>query len=299
MPFLSPRVPGQPGRRARPTTPATPPTPARTASPATTAQTATTAPPAATGTIPTAPPAAAASRSIWRWLAPVIFAVAGLLFTTSFQTARGTDLRSDRGLPGLIEAGTRSVADKAARVATLQTQIDDLTASAAARGDTTVTRLTQSADQIAPVAGLTEVDGPVVVVTLDDAKKGSAQLPDGVTPDDLVVHQQDVQAVVNALWRGGAEAMMIQDQRVIATSAVRCVGNTLILQGRVYSPPFVIKAMGKIDALKAALDADPKVEVYRQYVDAIGLGYEVKVITKSRFPAFTGALGLSQAVVPR
>ena len=177
------------------------------------------------------------SRSVWRWLAPVIFAVAGLLFTTSFQTARGTDLRSDRGLPGLIDAGTRAVADKAARVTTLQTQIDDLTAAAAARGDTTVSKLTASADEIAPSAGLTEVDGPAVVVTLDDAKQGSAQLPDGVTPDDLVVHQQDVQAVVNALWRGGAEAMMIQDQRVIATSAVRCVGNTLILQGRVTRHP--------------------------------------------------------------
>lgn len=299
MPFLSPRVPGQPGRRARPTTPATPPTPARTASPATTAQTATTAPPAATGTIPTAPPAAAASRSIWRWLAPVIFAVAGLLFTTSFQTARGTDLRSDRGLPGLIEAGTRSVADKAARVATLQTQIDDLTASAAARGDTTVTRLTQSADQIAPVAGLTEVDGPVVVVTLDDAKKGSAQLPDGVTPDDLVVHQQDVQAVVNALWRGGAEAMMIQDQRVIATSAVRCVGSTLILQGRVYSPPFVVTAIGKVPDLLSALERDEKVTIYREWVDAVGLGYDVTTLAKASLPAYSGSVSLSQARVIR
>ena len=52
-------------------------------------------------------------------------------------------------------------------------------------------------------------------------------------------------------------------------------------------------------ALKAALDADPKIEIYRQYVDAIGLGYDVKVITKTRFPAFTGAIGLSQAVVAR
>ena len=44
--------------------------------------------------------------------------------------------------------------------------------------------------------------------------------------------------MVNALWAGGAEAMQIMDQRVISTSAVRCVGNTLILQGRVYSPPY-------------------------------------------------------------
>ena len=53
-----------------------------------------------------------------------------------------------------------------------------------------------------------------------------------VAPDDLVVHQQDVQSVVNALWAGGAEAMMIMDQRVVNTSAVRCIGNTLLLQGR-------------------------------------------------------------------
>ena len=50
--------------------------------------------------------------------------------------------------------------------------------------------------------------------------------------DDLVVHQGDVQAVVNALWAGGAEAMSIMDVRVISTSAVRCVGNTLLLHGR-------------------------------------------------------------------
>ena len=68
--------------------------------------------------------------------------------------------------------------------------------------------------------------------------------PGGLGPDDLVVHQQDVQAVVNALWRGGADGVQVMDQRLIATSAVRCVGNTLILQGRVYSPPFTVTAVG-------------------------------------------------------
>ena len=43
-----------------------------------------------------------------------------------------------------------------------------------------------------------------------------------------------MQAVVNALWAGGAEAMSIMNVRVLATSAVRCVGNTLLLHGRVY-----------------------------------------------------------------
>ena len=66
----------------------------------------------------------------------------------------------------------------------------------------------------------------------------------GVDPNQLVVHQSDLQAVVNALWAGGAEAMTIAGQRVIATSAVRCVGNTLLLNGRVFSPPFEVAAIG-------------------------------------------------------
>ena len=104
--------------------------------------------------------------------------------------------------------------------------------------------------------------------------------------------------MVNALWRGGAEAMMIQDQRVIATSAVRCVGNTLILQDRVYSPPFVVNAMGNQAALQAALESDPQVEIYRQWVDAVGLGYEVTT-GEAQFPAYSEALDLQHAVVRR
>ena len=107
-------------------------------------------------------------------------------------------------------------------------------------------------------------------VTLTDASNVPDVLPDGISVDDYVVHQQDVQAVVNALWEGGAEAMMLMDQRVISTSAVRCVGNTLILQGRVYSPPYVITAIGNQSDLRASLDRSPSVAIYKQWVDAVG-----------------------------
>ena len=89
-----------------------------------------------------------------------------------------------------------------------------------------------------------------MTVTLADAPRSADRvLPEGTSPDDVVVHQQDVQAVVNALWAGGAEAMQIMDQRIVSTSAVRCVGNTLILQGRVYSPPYEITAIGDPERL--------------------------------------------------
>ena len=82
--------------------------------------------------------------------------------------------------------------------------------------------------------------GPGLVVTLDDAQRDAeGRFPGDASPDDLVVHQQDIDAVLNALWSAGAEGIQMQDQRIIATSAPRCVGNTLLLNGRTYSPPYV------------------------------------------------------------
>ncbi|MBX8687928.1 DUF881 domain-containing protein, partial [Mycobacterium sp. 20091114027_K0903767] len=83
----------------------------------------------------------------------------------------------------------------------------------------------------------------------------------------------DIQAVLNALWSAGAEGIQMQDQRIIATSAPRCVGNTLLLNGRTYSPPYVITAIGDASAMQAALAAAPNVTLYKQYVVRFGLGY--------------------------
>ena len=87
-------------------------------------------------------------------------------------------------------------------------------------------------------------------MTLDDAPSSVAA--NGIEPDLLVVHQEDIQAVVNALWSGGAEAMTIQGQRVIST-AVKCVGNTVVLHGIPYGPPYEISAIGDQARLRAAL----------------------------------------------
>jgi uncharacterized protein YlxW (UPF0749 family) len=154
----------------------------------------------------------------------------------------------------------------------------------------------QRAAALAPAAGFTPVVGPSVTVVLNDAPKQPVSTDGtGPSPDDLVVHQQDVQAVVNALWRGGASGMQIMDQRIISTSAVRCVGNTLLLQGRVYSPPFAITAVGDQAKLRASLDDDPTVSVYREYVTLYGLGYEVTEAASTTLPAYSGPLSIHYA----
>ena len=237
--------------------------------------------------------------TLWSALVPLVAVGAGLMFATSAATAKGTDLRSSAAdLPGLIRKETRENSRQAETVRELRAQVDRLSAQQAP-GDLRVTQLTKQADALELAAGTHAVRGPTVQVTLTDAKNVPSTLPEGVTVDDYVVHQQDVQAVVNALWQGGAEAMMLMDQRVISTSAVRCVGNTLILQGRVYSPPYVITAMGDPTALKAALDASPTVGIYRQWVGAVGLGYDVRVRADQTFPEYAGSINLQLAEAAR
>ncbi|WP_435201557.1 DUF881 domain-containing protein [Janibacter sp. GS2] len=231
----------------------------------------------------------------WSTLVPVIALGAGLLFATSSTTARGTDLRSEAvELPDVIRERTIENERSGQEVETLRADVDRLTREAAP-GSKQLSALDRRARARADDAGLTAVTGPSVTVSLDDAHLASEEIPEGFSVDDVIVHQQDVQGVVNALWRGGAEGMQIMDQRVISTSAVRCVGNTLILQGRVYSPPFTITAIGDPEKLQEALDEDPAVAIYQQYVDAVGLGYEVTADEDHQLPAFAGRTSLEHA----
>lgn len=232
-------------------------------------------------------------------VAALVFTIAGILFAASANTARGTDLRGGRALESrdLVVRQAQRVAEQEATVAALQREVADL---ATVRGSTAALATAQARTAaVAPVAGLTPVVGPGLRVTLDDAPKpGVGQNRTGNPgPNDLVVHQQDVQAVVNALWRGGASAVQVMDQRIVSTSAVRCVGNTLILAGRVYSPPFVISAVGDPPSLTGSLDADRAVSVYREYVDLYGLGYLVRSETSMTVPPFSGTVLPTYATV--
>ena len=237
-------------------------------------------------------------RWAYRPLVPVVAALAGLLAAATAVTARGTDLRVSRSVDvaQLVVAKQRQVAAQTALLDRLRAQISAATA-AAARRDVRVAAAERAAGLLYAAAGLTALVGPAVTVSLDDARRLPAgrSYPGNPTPDDLVIHQQDVQGVVNALWTGGAEAMTIMGQRVVATTAVRCVGNTLLLLGVVYSPPFVITAIGDPARLETALDADPDVQIFRQYVAAYGLGYRVGVSRRTTLPGYSGPLELSSA----
>jgi uncharacterized protein YlxW (UPF0749 family) len=236
-------------------------------------------------------------RGVWRLAVPVAFACAGVLFATSAGAARGGDLRGGNrtDLADLIRVQEQKVADSTKRVEHLRREVADATKIAAA-ADQRIGAEQRRGKALDSAAGLQPVIGPGLRVTLSDAPRSADRLlPEGASPDDLVVHQQDVQGVVNALWSAGADAVQIMDQRAIVTSAVRCVGSTLILQGRVYFPPYTITAIGDPDELRHALDTSDAVTLYRYYADRYSLVYETERLAKVRLPGYEGTLDLLYA----
>jgi len=228
----------------------------------------------------------------WRLLVPVACVLAGVLFVTSAISSDGTDLRPGHSdLASLVNAQSQQVQAMRARVRGLNDQVNRLSAAV---GSHHVDKARQQALALRGPVGLDPVAGPGLTVTLDDAPSDVIASAD-VNPNYLVVHQQDIQAVVNALWAGGAEAMTIQGQRVIATTGIKCVGNTVVLHDVPYSPPYVITAVGDPDSMLTSVENNPYLIIYRQYVQRWQLGYSVEVREHVRLPGFSGSVELSYA----
>ena len=230
----------------------------------------------------------------WRIAVVVTCLLAGVLLGTARSYSAGEDI-SNRSvdLSAVVQDAERRVVAADELAANLQAQID-----AASDGDASplAEQARAQVQELEPAAGLVPVVGPGLSVSMSDAPRDAdGTYPAGVDPDDLVIHQQDVQSVVNAMWAGGAEAMMIMDQRVLTTSAVRCIGNTLLLQGRTYSPPFVVTAIGDAEGMRAALSVEPGVRLLLQYVDKYHLGYEVQAQDSVELPGYDRPVRMIEA----
>ncbi|EHM30774.1 MULTISPECIES: DUF881 domain-containing protein [Streptomyces] len=244
------------------------------------------------------PEGPARRTSAWavRGLTAAVFALAGLIFVTSANTAKGTNLRSDSSLlklSDLIRERSEKNGELNDSVAGARADIDAL----AQRDDGSTKAEDARLKALEKAAGTTKITGDSVSVTLDDAPPDATANPGypEPQPNDLVIHQQDLQAVVNALWQGGARGIQVMDQRLISTSAVRCVGNTLILQGRVYSPPYKVTAVGDPGKLKQALNDSTAIQNYLLYVKAYGLGWKVDENEAVTLPGYSGTVDLHYA----
>lgn len=234
---------------------------------------------------------------VWRIATPVVGLVSGALFVVSAHSSEGTDLRPGRftDIASMVQYDSTQVDGLKAKVSDLNGQISLLSGSI---GNKQVRAVNRKASALRDPAGLLAQVGPGVTVTLSDASPDVTS-SSSVDPKLLIVHQQDIQAVVNAMWKAGAQAVTIQGQRVVSTTGIRCIGNSVQLQGVPYSQPYVISAVGDPAALTAEIARDPYLQVYRE--DAadpeIAVGWDEQVEDKITAPAYDGLLGMSYARV--
>ena len=131
-------------------------------------------------------------------------------------------------------------------------------------------------------AALTNVKGPGVTVLIEDSTK---PIQGGENPNLYVIHDEDILRIVNELRAGGAEAIAINDQRLIGTSEIRCSGPTITVNGKVFGAPFTVKAIGDPKTLNSALTMRGGV------VDSLkhwGIKVTIKEENELAIPAFTG-----------
>ncbi|MDO5701041.1 MAG: DUF881 domain-containing protein [Bowdeniella nasicola] len=215
---------------------------------------------------------------------------AGLLFATNAQLFEDQEYRNPTNLVELAQLESAKLEDHEKAVTALRQKVDEAIDASGERQLSSATTSAEFAYLDVPVSG------PALEVQLWDAPITSIESGQWDV-NTLVVHQQDVEAIMNALWAGGAEAMTVQGQRMASTSGIRCVGNVLLLHGQKYSPPYAIQAIGDPEALQAALERDPQVAIYRQYVDAAGLGLSITPKETVTMPAYDGKIELSHASV--
>jgi len=219
----------------------------------------------------------------------------GSLFVVSAVNSQGTDLRPGRytDLATLVGSEASSYKNLEGQVSALQKQVSALTNAVP---DATVQKEQEQVDRLKPAAGLTPITGEGLSVTLTDAPRDLAEKTT-LNPNLLVVHQQDIQAVVNALWLGGASAVTIQGQRIITTTGIKCSGSTVTLQGVPYPQPYTIQAVGDPGALLDAIAASNYLRIYQQQAadPRIGIGWHVQAEREVKAPAYRGLLDLTYA----
>ncbi|HEV2471634.1 MAG TPA: DUF881 domain-containing protein [Chthonomonadales bacterium] len=201
---------------------------------------------------------ASISHRSFYWQISLLCFVLGLLLATAAHTAT-TITRSGTGAtregfvfgpgPAAAVATPQKLESEISKQRMQITELEDRLA----KGTSAASALNQDLQDIKLFAGLTDTVGPGVQVTLTDSKKQAPTLTDPQSLS-LLIHDSDIANVVNELKAAGSEAIAVNGQRVVASTAIRCVGPVVHINGIPTAPPFVVQAVGDPDVLYQALN---------------------------------------------
>lgn len=132
------------------------------------------------------------------------------------------------------------------------------------------------------IAGLTAVEGPGLVVTLNDSTRVAQP---GQDPNLFLIHDEDLLKLVNELKAAGAEAITVNGQRIVALSEIRCAGPTISVNNTRIAPPYVVEAIGDPDGLESAIKMRGGI---LETVQFWGIQVQIEKRDKLTLPAYVG-----------
>ena len=178
----------------------------------------------------------------------LICLVLGLMLGLQFKSVRtnsASDL--DQLRSGEVQTKLKETTDKLNETEAKLKEYED----AAFQNGKTAEIIKKDIDNFKMISGVVPVKGPGIIVTLNDNKLASTGA--GEAESAYIVHDKDILTVVNELRAIGAEAISVNDQRLVSKSEIRCVGPTISINNIKVSVPYVIKAIGNPDGLESSL----------------------------------------------
>ena len=138
------------------------------------------------------------------------------------------------------------------------------------------------------IIGTSEVTGPGITITLTDSKLDASSVLDA---SSLIVHHLDIYYIINELKNAGAEAISVNEQRVVPTTSIECGGNIITVNGQKIGSPFVIKAIG----LPEQLAGLSRPGGYLEILKGASVGVELKKSNNITISKYTGVINYQYA----
>ena len=134
------------------------------------------------------------------------------------------------------------------------------------------------------ISGEVPVSGPGLEIIIEDSK---VPLNTGENPNNSLIHNEDLLKITNELKAAGAEAISINNQRLISNSEISCSGPVIVINQTRIAPPFEINAIGNSDTMTGALKIRGGVVEYLEF-----FGIQIAMFKKSNIliPAYNGSL---------
>lgn len=146
----------------------------------------------------------------------------------------------------------------------------------------------ERAERLAMEAGTVALKGRGLLIRLSDSDRDPE---DPEQSSAYRIHDTDIQLMVNALFAAGAEAVAVNDSRLVATSPIRAAGDTIVVNFRPLAPPYRIAAIG---ADRKGFDDSEIATRFRRWTRLFGLGFSVSE-REVEVPAYTGRVGITSA----